>query len=66
MRSSTPQIRFFKWYYENVTLPTCDEIWRNYDKAIPSENPGVDITENSKFVLWGDSDILYLQQMTSP
>ena len=66
MRTNVPQNRFFEWFYENVTLPTCDNIWMKYNKTPSTELNGVELDVDLRFVLWGDSDIPYLQQMSAP
>ena len=58
--------KIFEWFYQNITIPTCNKIRSTFGKTIPMQNPGVELPDDSQFVLWGDSDIPYLQRMTSP
>ena len=66
MGQNVPQKRFFDWFYETVTIPTCRNIRKKYNYEPASATLSEEVPIDSRFVMWGDSDIPYLQQMTSP
>ena len=71
MKKNVKQLHFFDWCYNNVTYPTVMAIRKRYnafydDADQNEEQPQPHQLHQDKFVLWGDSDIPYLQQMTNP
>ena len=70
MKKDVKQLHFFDWFYNNVTYPTVVAIRKRYNSFYNNPEQHQDQIqhshENDKFVLWGDSDIPYLQQMTNP
>ena len=66
MRSNVSQRRFFEWFYTNITCPMLKNIRRRYNPASTPLNDGEEVPDDQKFVMWGDSDIPYLQQMITP
>ena len=66
MGSNVPQKRFFEWFYEEITVKTCSNIRNKYNFQPSATELPEDVPLDYRFILWGDSDIPYLQQMTSP
>ena len=65
MRENVKKNHFFDWFYNHITYPTILAI---KIKHAPTFYTTFEDNHQStiKFVLWGDSDIPYLQQMTEP
>ena len=60
------QSHFFNWFYEEITCKTVKAIRSLHN---PNTTPLCDDEEipvDQRVVMWGDSDIPYLQQMMSP
>ena len=70
MKKDVKQLHFFDWFYNNVTCPTVVTIIKRYNTFYSDPEQHQEQLQYShqcdKFVLWGDSDIPYLQQMTNP
>ena len=66
MGRNVPQKRFFDWFYEEITVATSSSIRKKYSYNPTANDEVIDIPIDQRFILWGDSDIPYLQQMTSP
>ena len=61
-----PQKHFFEWCNETITYPTIQNIRKHVKPLTIEEAQEGSIPSDQEVCMWGDSDILYLQQMTSP
>ena len=70
VKKNFKQLYCFDWFYNNVTYPNVVAIRKRYNAFYDddTEHNGEEPQQihQDKFVLWGDSDISYLQQMTNP
>ena len=66
MGSNIPQKHFFHWFMENITCPTVINIRKKYNPLSLVEDFSTNVGSDKEVCMWGDSDIPYLQQMTSP
>ena len=66
MGHNVPQRRFFGWFYETVTISTCNNTRKKYNCSPTSAELSEEVPLDRRFLMWGDSDIPYLQQITSP
>ena len=66
MGTNVPQKHFFDWYYENITCPTVLNIRQQLNPLSIPIGDDDDVPIDQRFTMWGDSDIPYLQMMTSP
>ena len=66
MGSNIKQSHFFDWFYENITCPILKNIKQQHNPMSISLGEDEEVPVDQRFTLWGDSDIPYLQQMTSP
>ena len=66
MRSNVSQQRFFDWFYKNITCETILAIRKRFNPMGTIVQGNEEIAMDQRFVMWGDSDIPYLQQMTTP
>ena len=57
---------FFDWFNEHITHPTIQSIRKRYNPLSTSNLEAGEIPIAPEVCIWGDSDIPYLQQMTSP
>ena len=60
------QSHFFDWFYENITCPILKNIRQQHNPMSTPLGEDEEVPVDQRFTLWGDSDIPYLQQMTSP
>ena len=66
MGSRVPHKHFFDWYNENITYPTTQSIRKQHNPGSIPLGEDEDVPLDQRFVMWGDSDIPYIQNMTSP
>ena len=66
MGSNVPQKHFFDWFYKEVTCKTVLNIRKRYNPFSLPVGEDEEVPIDQRFVMWGDSDIPYLQKMTSP
>ena len=67
MKHDVKQLHFFDWFYQTITYPTIVAIRKRYNQFYEDgDSDEQHDHHNDKCILWGDSDIPYLQQMTSP
>ena len=67
MKHDVKQLHFFDWFYQKITYPTIVAIRKRYNQFYEDgDSDEQHDHHNDKCILWGDSDIPYLQQMTSP
>ena len=64
MHINCAQLRFFECFYEKVTYPFIISIRKKINPNFVSENEI--IPDGQAILLWGDSDIPYLKQLTRP
>lgn len=68
MKHDVRHLYFFDWFYNTITYPTVVAIRKRYNKFYDTK--GDEVTQrkhhNDKCILWGDSDIPYLQHKTNP
>jgi len=64
MRSGCKQIRFFDWYEKMITIPTIMATRVRYQGF--GEQAACNVSPENNTVIWGDSDIPYLQQLSDP
>ena len=63
MGANVQQKHFFDWFYNEVTLKTVKRI-RELHFPMPTPlGEDEEIPVEQRFIMWGDSDIPYLQQM---
>ena len=63
MRSNCAQLRLFEWFNEKVTYPYITYIRKRCNPNFISESEI--IPDDQAILLWDDSDILYLKQLTN-
>ena len=51
---------------ENITYPTVIDIRKKYNPLLSIDDLSTNVGSDKEVCMWGDSDIPYLQQMTSP
>ena len=61
-----PQKHFFDWFYEEITCKTVKVIRELHNPISTPTSVDDEIPAGDRFTMWGDSDIPYLQTMTSP
>ena len=66
MRSNVSQRCFFEWFHERVTCPTVIRIRERLNPMCTVQPQEKEVPADERFVLWGDSDIPYLQEMMCP
>ena len=66
IRSNVPQKHFFQWYNDTITYPTIKCIRQKYNPMAQGDAQEGQVPIDQEVCMWGDSDIPYLQQMTSP
>ena len=59
------QKHFFDWCNERITYPTIQSIRKKYNPLSTSDPEAEEIPIDQEVCMWGDINILYLQQMTS-
>ena len=64
--TNVPQKHFFAWFMENITYPTVVNIRKGFNPLSSVEELTENVSSQEEVCMWGDSDIPYLQQMTSP
>ena len=64
--SNVSQKHFFQWYNEHITYPTIKCIRKKYNPMSQGYAEEGQVPIDQEVCMWGDSDIPYLQQMTSP
>ena len=64
MRKKVPQTRFFDCYYKHVAVPFVNTVRTRYNPQSPKSDASNNI--NLDVILWDDSDISYLRQLTDP
>ena len=57
---------FLDWYYEEITCETVTIIRNLHNRMSTPLSEDDKMQANEIFTMWGDSDIPYLQTMTSP
>ena len=66
MKYNLKQLHFFDWFFNKVTYPTVLAIRKKhnnfYDENDETNEERIE-HHDDKFILWGDSDIPYFQQM---
>ena len=60
------QKHFFEWFNETITYPTIKIIRKKINPLTTEQTQEGSIPSDQEACMLGDSDILYLQQMTSP
>ena len=63
---NVPQIHFFEWFYKNVTIPTVKNIRKKLNPLSTEPSEAEEVPIDQRCIMWGDSDIPYLKQMTTP
>ena len=63
---SVAQKHFFDWCNKHITYPTIQSIRKKYNPLSTSNPEAGEIHIDQEVCIWGDSNIPYLQQMTSP
>ena len=66
MGANVPQKHFFDWFYKEITCKTVLNIRKRFNPFSLPVGEDEEVPTDQRFVLWGDSDIPYLQKMTSP
>lgn len=65
MINDVSQQRFFDWFYKNVKCDTLANVRKRFNPMRVEMLPNEEIPVGQRFVMWGDSDIPYLQHMTT-